>query len=567
MSALKPITDVLNQSEDNCMVLVYPQVHKNFKLASKLKVERTVEDKLLMLGMNLEHESSMHYTITDEHANDRRRLESRLRVIVANDYPDSRWLQNRAARGNLGEAPLVKVRDMIPPASRIKGQLATYRPHPAERATQRGTCAMKHLLRGLFEGMNFQPGDKLLIAQINVGEFAELPHAISHHMLSNPVPRTFFKGLYINKAGDLDVGSTLVGSYPSDGGKALIKQHLPINQIFLNCLMQEWWDTQPEAGPKELAINDPSSSLEIPVLRVCTWCGDVPVVAEMATNKFPGGSDISLRWEGLLRDHRVKFGDVQASTCQDSTIHDSKQGVSGPDFSIDPKPLAMMSYVSLEESDAPPTLISLAESKKDGQPSLGVDSTGRIWLTTNAEKLCIGPCELFGFGKGEFKSVPVAQFKDFKLGLPFYCDSDVMPIAWVKQAPVGKHLMPLASAVCQAVMQDGIPGVELQNHVLLPVTRNDESPFHRYTVQHKDVDGWCYQPDPIELKPTLRHTEIGGVLFPRTEGMVALPTEHAGVVWEVELDTVPPPSFNVLKPKLWLLKQVVLEKGVFYALQ
>ena len=49
--------------------------------------------------------------------------------------------------------------------------------------------------------------------------------------------------------------------------------------------------------------------------------------------------------------------------------------------------------------------------------------------------------------------------------------------------------------------------------------------------------------------------------------MAALPTEHAGLVWEVELDTVPPPSFNVLKPKLWLLKQVVLEKGMFYALQ
>ena len=52
------------------------------------------------------------------------------------------------------------------------------------------------------------------------------------------------------------------------------------------------------------------------------------------------------------------------------------------------------------------------------------------------------------------------------------------------------------------------------------------------------------------------------LLFPRTEGMAALPTEHAGVVWEVELDTVSP-SFNVLKPKLWLLKQVVMEKGMF----
>ena len=125
---------------------------------------------------------------------------------------------------------------------------------------------------------------------------------------------------------------------------------------------------------------------------------------------------------------------------------------------------------------------------------MGVDSTGRIWLTTNVEKLNIGPCELFGFGKGEFKTVLVAEFQGFKLGLPFYCDSDMMPLVWVKRVPVGKHMVPLASAVCQAVMQDGIPGVELQNHVLLPVTRNDESLLHRYTVQHEDITGWCYQP-------------------------------------------------------------------------
>ena len=92
---------------------------------------------------------------------------------------------------------------------------------------------MKDLLRGLLEGMDFQLGDKLLIVQINVGEFTELPRAVSHHMLSKPVPHTFFKGLYINKASDLDAGSTIVGSYPSDGGKAIIKKHLPINQLFL----------------------------------------------------------------------------------------------------------------------------------------------------------------------------------------------------------------------------------------------------------------------------------------------------------------------------------------------
>ena len=110
----------------------------------------------------------------------------------------------------------------------------------------------------------------------------------------------------------------------------------------------------------------------------------------------------------------------------------------------------------------------MAESKNDCQPSVGIDSTDRIWLTTNVDKLGSGPCELFGFAKGEFKTVPVEEFQNFKLGLPFYCDSDVIPFAWVK--------------VRQAVMKDGIPGVELQNHVWLPVTCNDESLLRRYTV-------------------------------------------------------------------------------------
>ena len=142
-------------------------------------------------------------------------------------------------------------------------------------------------MRGLLEGMNFQLGDKLLIAQINVGEFTELPRAVSHHMLLDPAPRACFKGACIHEAGDLDANSPPWAA--------------TVNQIFLSCWAQEWWDTQPEAGPKELRIHDPSSGLEIPVLRVCTWCGDVPVVGEMATSKFAAGSETALRWEGLLR--------------------------------------------------------------------------------------------------------------------------------------------------------------------------------------------------------------------------------------------------------------------------
>ena len=99
---------------------MYPQAHANFKLPQKLKVERTCEDKLLTMGLNMEADASLHFNIAEEHASDKRRLEARLRVVVSNDFQDSPWLQSRAARGNLGEAPLIKVKDMMGPASRIK---------------------------------------------------------------------------------------------------------------------------------------------------------------------------------------------------------------------------------------------------------------------------------------------------------------------------------------------------------------------------------------------------------------------------------------------------------------
>ena len=41
----------------------------------------------------------------------------------------------------------------------------------------------------------------------------------------------------------------------------------------------------------------------------------------------------------------------------------------------------------------------------------------------------------------------------------------------------------------------------------------------------------------------------------------------AGVVWEMELDKSPPPNFNVLRPKFWLLRKVRLEKGKHYKLR
>ena len=35
----------------------------------------------------------------------------------------------------------------------------------------------------------------------------------------------------------------------------------------------------------------------------------------------------------------------------------------------------------------------------------------------------------------------------------------------------------------------------------------------------------------------------------------------------MELDKIPPPNFNVLRPKFWLLRKVRLEKGKHYKLR
>ena len=173
---------------------------------------------MLTLGLNIDSEASLHFSIPEEHASDKRRLESRLRVVVANDFPDSPWLQSRAARGNLGEAPLIKVKDMMGPANRIKGHPSAFRLNPADRVTQRGIGAMSHLLRNLMHGMNFQPGDKLLFVHMNVGEFAEMPHAVMNMMMESSgmaAPYVSLKGVYVNKAADMDRSAPGLGCYPS----------------------------------------------------------------------------------------------------------------------------------------------------------------------------------------------------------------------------------------------------------------------------------------------------------------------------------------------------------------
>ena len=350
---------------------------------------------------------------------------------------------------------------------------------------------MQHLPNGCIAGINFREADVLLVVQVNVGEFGELPHAIMNHMMDTcrRAPTLVFKGLYIGKASDGE--QRLALDVHPIAGHVVPKDSLPINNVFLNRLMTEWWDRQPESGPRELVSDPALGVVEKPSLRVCTWVDDVPVPLESAGSKFCPGSENQARWTALIKEHKARFGDAPSTAgplpARADVVVDNPRN-SGPDFSLNDGELPDHNkLISLEEFDTEPTdivLTALMTAGASKKPTVQVDNTGRVFLSTaTAGKECFGPCELFGFGKGSFETVPVLELSNFDTGVPFMFLSDLTPIVWVRNGNV-KSLVTLCSALCTAVVDDGVPDVGVQNHTLENRKKDDGSNvFHRYTIK------------------------------------------------------------------------------------
>ena len=164
--------------------------------------------------------------------------------------------------------------------------MASWRPHPADRVCQRGTSALEHLLNCILGGVNFQPNDRVLLVQVGVGEYAEMAHAVLNKMVQGTLPLITFKGFYINMASDIPAGSACLGTYLPDGNLVVDSSQLPINQIFLKRLMEEWWERQPEAGPREMPTTDRGTLLP-PTVRLCSWSGEKLIIPSMLRDKFP----------------------------------------------------------------------------------------------------------------------------------------------------------------------------------------------------------------------------------------------------------------------------------------
>ena len=571
LELLKPVSDILHVSPNNALLLLSPQLHANFKIATKLKVERTFEDKLMQFGVCLSSEASLHYKIDGEHAGDARPLDARFRLLVSADHVATcPWLQSKAARGNLGEAPLVRVRDMISPASCVKSPVAR-RLNPGERASQRGIPSMMHVFDAYLSGLGLNGNDKVLICQLNPGEFAEAGHACLQ-MLLRPGPTTSYKGIYVNKISEYSDDEVKLLNIQT-GASVLERHELPLSRICAKSLLDHWWPLQVSAGPAEMLV-DASTSVVSPVLSLCSWIDGVPTIVDAAKHKFSLDSDAHAKWAQACADfdttvkNKVNSNAGGVSGVVPGSRLGGDNGVPrvGPDFTR--AIVAVPSYelkssgVELASIDSP----LIATAKKSGQLSVAYSKTSGVFVFMNTvdsstrEEMTYEPGEILGFGKGDFIQTRADSIGD---GLGFTITADTDEICFVEPSdaegvPSVKTVMKLAVALYTAEVVKGIPGVQVDGHTLSPL----DDMFHRYVVASCE-DIWVFKADPLTgtsvANPKLQ--EIGAQMLIDN---YPLCFDVGKVVWELRLETTPPPSLSIVKPKLWLECPITIKKGFYY---
>ena len=228
--ALEKCADICHLDEKACVVVLYPVSYKGLSAETTIKRVRLFEDRIMAMNMCMDFQFNVNYDIPEEHGNERRPLSQMGRLLMSkkatNDGQSSPWLSTLMARGRLPHtAPLVRVKDMVTPG---RGPSAKdKRLGPGDRVAQRGTYACEILLKGFLNGLVLESGDKIVVG--------------------NPLPLSVDEwGLAVWKCRcdpSLDVHYVAMGD----------TQELTAELCgeLQKALMNEWWDSCVEAGPKD----------------------------------------------------------------------------------------------------------------------------------------------------------------------------------------------------------------------------------------------------------------------------------------------------------------------------
>ena len=237
--ALSCMANLLHQDKNHVGLVMMPQMHKSTAPEVILKHSRLVDDRIMAHNLCMSFgELAVTYNVQDEPAADKRRLSQPARLVTSRVFTVTPWSESKVARGVIGPVPIMRVRDMVPPGS----QPADWdrRVTPTQRLTQRGPEAVKMMFEQILEGMSFHRGDRIVVVDTLPGFFSEWGHA----------------AWAVQKARTDDVGIAYVG----------LQEWKSVRGRMTALLMEQWWENQSEAGPRErVAVAAP---LSMPPLKV-----------------------------------------------------------------------------------------------------------------------------------------------------------------------------------------------------------------------------------------------------------------------------------------------------------
>ena len=277
----------------------------------------------------METDIAVHFSVDQMHGNDKRPLSARCRLCVSDHVPEdgNPWLSGLAARGKLSEVPLMRIKEMkrMTPPNHLGDTIEAYNLSPAERCQQKGVKATTKIIEGLVAGTPMaSPDCRLDLVELNllaVPDWIEAAWSLKTTWeTDSSKPRVSYFGL----ARDALVQKAIAGHMEA-------------------ILMSEFWESHPDAGPKE---PDNSNPVEKPSLTLTCWEGDLPSLPELVVCKFDGDETYGEKWNGKVAQFREFLSSTVSPVVRRSVgVGDGGEGGSsattssdGPDMSVGDQP-------------------------------------------------------------------------------------------------------------------------------------------------------------------------------------------------------------------------------------
>ena len=554
LSMVRPVAELLQQSPWHALVLLYGPSRSGVKMETKLKLERAIEDGLISGGASLDAEGSLHFR-PEEHASDLRALHLRYKLVVASVHEDScPWLSTAVARGNGGEHRLIRVRDMELPATVLvttNPNKGTRRLGPRERSGQRGSEVFVGLLEKLLQPV-VQKGVRVGLCHLLPPDWVDLPLAALNLLLPPTNCRLAYRGFGYAEEG---AGGDAPPSSPTLDA---------LTAVTTAKVRELWWPSQVEAGPRE--PTGQAEEVQKPQLKVCHWVGDIPVILETVGSSFSADSPQVSVWMGLAAAHQKKYGVPPAAAAAPGPSRAST--ASGPDFSVAPMPKDIAATWEPEGVDTPPDWSFEGHPRRSDLVTVSVAKDRGIWLylapeATECGTITLEPQEVAGFGTGKYKECNGGDAPAKCLLFSLASDADLV-VVQPEGGSAAKTVKPLAAVLFDLAFNEGCSNVQVANH---SVEARQE--FQRYSVRRATSDVWAFEPDEVAPGSDIKSKQVAAGVFVDCEAAATpvLPTEKAGVVWELRLEKLNPPALTLVQPKLWLLCSMKVEMGKYYKLE